>query len=154
MNTRKRKQISVWHHQGVTGGVVRGAGKQLIGALCNLVGFYIIGLPIGVALMFAANMGIVGKNINILQLVPYVALSLPCQQTFRKAIKTLLSSLKKDCGQALPSVWVCSPFSSSCCYSNLIGRRLLKRCVPTSPWPIKMLLLTLSWNTFEVKTCH
>ncbi|XP_034544773.1 multidrug and toxin extrusion protein 1-like isoform X2 [Notolabrus celidotus] len=45
---------------GVTGGVLRGAGKQLIGALCNLVGFYFIGFPIGVSLMFAANMGIVG----------------------------------------------------------------------------------------------
>ncbi|XP_047433694.1 multidrug and toxin extrusion protein 1-like [Mugil cephalus] len=45
---------------GVTGGVLRGAGKQLIGALCNLVGYYFIGFPIGVSLMFAANMGIVG----------------------------------------------------------------------------------------------
>ncbi|XP_053186275.1 multidrug and toxin extrusion protein 1-like isoform X1 [Scomber japonicus] len=45
---------------GVTGGVLRGAGKQMIGALCNLVGYYFIGFPIGVSLMFAANMGIVG----------------------------------------------------------------------------------------------
>ncbi|XP_046873599.1 multidrug and toxin extrusion protein 1-like [Hypomesus transpacificus] len=45
---------------GVTGGIVRGAGKQSIGALCNLVGYYFIGLPIGVALMFANKMGIVG----------------------------------------------------------------------------------------------
>ncbi|XP_035515441.1 multidrug and toxin extrusion protein 1-like [Morone saxatilis] len=45
---------------GVAGGVLRGAGKQLIGALCNLVGFYFIGFPIGVSLMYAANMGIVG----------------------------------------------------------------------------------------------
>lgn len=82
----------------MTGGVVRGAGRQLIGALCNLVGFYIIGLPIGASLMFAANMGIVGKN--VLQLVPHVVLSPPYQETFRIAIKTLLSSLKKECGQA------------------------------------------------------
>uniref|UniRef100_A0AAQ6AKN4 Multidrug and toxin extrusion protein n=1 Tax=Amphiprion ocellaris TaxID=80972 RepID=A0AAQ6AKN4_AMPOC len=41
-------------------GVLRGAGKQLVGALFNLVGFYFIGFPIGVSLMFAANMGIVG----------------------------------------------------------------------------------------------
>ncbi|XP_041789468.1 multidrug and toxin extrusion protein 1-like [Chelmon rostratus] len=45
---------------GVAAGVLRGAGKQLIGALCNLVGFYFIGFPIGVALMFAAHTGIVG----------------------------------------------------------------------------------------------
>uniref|UniRef100_A0A7N6B9K6 Multidrug and toxin extrusion protein n=1 Tax=Anabas testudineus TaxID=64144 RepID=A0A7N6B9K6_ANATE len=46
--------------QGVAAGVLRGAGKQFVGALCNLVGFYLIGFPIGVSLMFAANMGIVG----------------------------------------------------------------------------------------------
>ncbi|MED6265393.1 hypothetical protein CHARACLAT_024989, partial [Characodon lateralis] len=45
---------------GVTGGVLRGSGKQLVGALCNLVGYYFIGFPIGVSLMFAAKMGIVG----------------------------------------------------------------------------------------------
>ncbi|KAK2815640.1 hypothetical protein Q5P01_026107 [Channa striata] len=45
---------------GVTGGVLRGTGKQFVGALCNLVGYYFIGFPIGVSLMFPANMGIVG----------------------------------------------------------------------------------------------
>ncbi len=51
----------------MAGGVLRGAGKQLIGALCNLVGYYFIGFPIGVSLMFAANMGIVGKSSNNVQ---------------------------------------------------------------------------------------
>ncbi|XP_062243349.1 multidrug and toxin extrusion protein 1-like [Platichthys flesus] len=45
---------------GVAGGVLRGVGKPLVGALCNLVGYYFIGFPIGVSLMFAAKMGIVG----------------------------------------------------------------------------------------------
>nr|XP_057925641.1 multidrug and toxin extrusion protein 1-like isoform X2 [Doryrhamphus excisus] len=45
---------------GVSGGVIRGAGKQKIGAACNLVGYYFIGFPIGASLMFAAGMGIVG----------------------------------------------------------------------------------------------
>ncbi|XP_056141216.1 multidrug and toxin extrusion protein 1 [Lampris incognitus] len=45
---------------GVTGGIVRGAGKQTTGALCNLVGFYFIGFPIGASLMFTAKLGIVG----------------------------------------------------------------------------------------------
>uniref|UniRef100_A0A3P9C015 Multidrug and toxin extrusion protein n=1 Tax=Maylandia zebra TaxID=106582 RepID=A0A3P9C015_9CICH len=44
----------------VAGGVVRGVGKQSVGALCNLVGYYFIGLPTGVSLMFAAKMGVVG----------------------------------------------------------------------------------------------
>ncbi|XP_063058899.1 multidrug and toxin extrusion protein 1-like [Engraulis encrasicolus] len=45
---------------GVTGGILRGAGKQLFGALGIILGYYFIGFPIGVSLMFAANMGIVG----------------------------------------------------------------------------------------------
>ncbi|KAJ8386225.1 hypothetical protein AAFF_G00175450 [Aldrovandia affinis] len=44
----------------VIGGIVRGAGKQKIGALCYLVGYYFIGLPVGVSLMFAVKMGIIG----------------------------------------------------------------------------------------------
>lgn len=48
--------------QGVTGGIVRGVGKQMIGALCNLVGYYLIGFPIGVTLMFVAKMGIIGEE--------------------------------------------------------------------------------------------
>lgn len=59
---KENTNVFVWYDQGVAGGVLRGAGKQLVGALCNLVGFYFIGVPIGVSLMFAANMGIVGKN--------------------------------------------------------------------------------------------
>ncbi|TDH16407.1 hypothetical protein EPR50_G00020460 [Perca flavescens] len=51
-------QLATLAYMGVAGGVLRGAGKQLIGALCNLVGYYFIGFPIGVSLMFAANMGI------------------------------------------------------------------------------------------------
>ncbi|KAM9348252.1 multidrug and toxin extrusion protein 1-like [Symphorus nematophorus] len=45
---------------GVTGGIVRGAGKQMVGAVVNLVSFYFIGFPIGVSLMFPAKLGIVG----------------------------------------------------------------------------------------------
>ncbi|XP_041052642.1 multidrug and toxin extrusion protein 1-like [Carcharodon carcharias] len=45
---------------GVLGGVLRGAGKQKLGAIGNLVGYYIIGLPIGIALMFAAKQGVLG----------------------------------------------------------------------------------------------
>ncbi|KAM9359556.1 multidrug and toxin extrusion protein 1 [Symphorus nematophorus] len=43
-----------------SGGIIRGAGKQRVGALCNIVGYYGIGFPIGVSLMFAAKLGIKG----------------------------------------------------------------------------------------------
>uniref|UniRef100_A0A673FM87 Multidrug and toxin extrusion protein n=1 Tax=Sinocyclocheilus rhinocerous TaxID=307959 RepID=A0A673FM87_9TELE len=45
---------------GITGGIVRGAGKQLLGALCNIIGYYFVGFPIGVSLMFALSLGIIG----------------------------------------------------------------------------------------------
>uniref|UniRef100_A0A8C4I7U8 Multidrug and toxin extrusion protein n=1 Tax=Dicentrarchus labrax TaxID=13489 RepID=A0A8C4I7U8_DICLA len=43
-----------------SGGIIRGAGKQRIGAVCNILGFYGVGFPIGVPLMFAAKLGIKG----------------------------------------------------------------------------------------------
>ncbi|XP_063809929.1 multidrug and toxin extrusion protein 2-like isoform X2 [Pseudophryne corroboree] len=41
------------------GGILRGAGKQKIGAITNAVGYYLLGLPIGISLMFAAKLGVV-----------------------------------------------------------------------------------------------
>ncbi|XP_051023655.1 multidrug and toxin extrusion protein 1 [Acomys russatus] len=42
------------------GGILRGTGNQKVGAIVNAVGYYVIGLPIGIALMFAAKLGVVG----------------------------------------------------------------------------------------------
>ncbi|XP_051891591.1 multidrug and toxin extrusion protein 1-like isoform X1 [Pristis pectinata] len=44
----------------VSAGVLRGAGKQKLGAVANFVGFYLIGFPIGISLMFAGKLGILG----------------------------------------------------------------------------------------------
>ncbi|XP_014018525.1 multidrug and toxin extrusion protein 1 [Salmo salar] len=43
-----------------SGSIIRGAGKQKVGAICNILGFYGVGFPIGVSLMFAAKLGIMG----------------------------------------------------------------------------------------------
>ncbi|XP_037116433.1 multidrug and toxin extrusion protein 1-like [Syngnathus acus] len=50
---------------GVCGGVIRGVGKQKVGAVCNLVGHYFIGFPIGLALTFAAKLNILGLWIGL-----------------------------------------------------------------------------------------
>ncbi|XP_076831933.1 multidrug and toxin extrusion protein 1 [Brachyhypopomus gauderio] len=42
------------------GSIVRGLGKQKLGAIANLIGYYGVGFPIGVSLMFAAKLGIFG----------------------------------------------------------------------------------------------
>ncbi|KAF5911915.1 hypothetical protein HPG69_015893, partial [Diceros bicornis minor] len=45
---------------GTCGGVLRGTGKQKIGAILNAIGYYGLGFPIGVSLIFAAKLGIIG----------------------------------------------------------------------------------------------
>ncbi|XP_054897702.1 multidrug and toxin extrusion protein 1-like [Poeciliopsis prolifica] len=78
---------------GVTGGILRGAGKQLIGALCNLVGFYVIGFPIGISLMFPAKLGIVGLwtglTICVLMQSIFFVIYL-CKLDWEKAVKEAL----------------------------------------------------------------
>lgn len=43
--------------------MLRGTGKQKLGAIANAVGYYAIGMPIGISLMFAAKMGVLGRCI-------------------------------------------------------------------------------------------
>jgi MATE family multidrug resistance protein len=44
----------------VGGGILRGLGKQKIGATYSFCGYYGIALPLGIALTFSAHMGIKG----------------------------------------------------------------------------------------------
>jgi MATE family multidrug resistance protein len=46
--------------QVVGGGLMRGMGRPRAGALVNLIGFYIIGLPLAWLLAFPADLGIIG----------------------------------------------------------------------------------------------
>ncbi|XP_032354834.1 multidrug and toxin extrusion protein 1 isoform X2 [Camelus ferus] len=43
------------------GGVLRGSGNQKVGAVVNAVGYYVVGLPIGISLMFAAGLGVMAR---------------------------------------------------------------------------------------------
>uniref|UniRef100_A0AAX7VCS9 Multidrug and toxin extrusion protein n=1 Tax=Astatotilapia calliptera TaxID=8154 RepID=A0AAX7VCS9_ASTCA len=83
--------------------VLRGVGKQLIGALCNFVAFYFIGFPIGVSLMFAANMGIVGLWTGLvicllLQMIFYVTFL--CKLDWKKASEDVSSYINSHQSQA------------------------------------------------------
>lgn len=46
--------------QVIGGAVIRGIGKQVIGAASNLIAYYVLGLPTGAALAFGAKWGLVG----------------------------------------------------------------------------------------------
>ncbi|XP_014445097.1 multidrug and toxin extrusion protein 1 isoform X2 [Tupaia chinensis] len=45
-----------------SGGILRGSGNQKVGAIVNAIGYYVVGLPIGIALMFAANLGVLERE--------------------------------------------------------------------------------------------
>lgn len=47
--------------QCVSTGIFIGSGMQTMVALTNLVSYYVIGLPVGIALMFAAKLRILGN---------------------------------------------------------------------------------------------
>jgi MATE family multidrug resistance protein len=51
--------------QGVCSGVLRGAGKQGIGAVANIFAFYVIGLPMAWVLCFQAGFGVNGLMMGI-----------------------------------------------------------------------------------------
>ena len=46
--------------QGATSGILRGSGRQILGAILNFFCYYVIGLPVGISLAFAAGMGTLG----------------------------------------------------------------------------------------------
>ncbi|XP_038615506.1 multidrug and toxin extrusion protein 1 isoform X1 [Tachyglossus aculeatus] len=49
-----------------SGGILRGTGNQKIGAIFNAIGFYVVGLPIGISLMFMTKLGVTGLWLGIL----------------------------------------------------------------------------------------
>ncbi|XP_068178792.1 multidrug and toxin extrusion protein 1-like isoform X2 [Antennarius striatus] len=78
---------------GVNGGVLRGAGKPTVGAVGSLLGYYVIGTPIGVSLMFATDMGIVGLWIGLCICVLMQSsffLTFVCRMNWKKAAEEAL----------------------------------------------------------------
>jgi Na+-driven multidrug efflux pump len=51
--------------QGVAGGILRGAGRQLVGAVTNIFSYYCLGLPMAWLLCFRMDMGIGGLLLGI-----------------------------------------------------------------------------------------
>lgn len=51
--------------QGVLGGILRGSGKQLVGAAANIIAFYVIGLPLAYHFCFHTSWGIPGLMLGL-----------------------------------------------------------------------------------------
>uniref|UniRef100_A0A8C8SGZ6 Multidrug and toxin extrusion protein n=1 Tax=Pelusios castaneus TaxID=367368 RepID=A0A8C8SGZ6_9SAUR len=50
----------------VTSGVLRGSGKQKFGAILNAIGYYAVGLPVGIVLLFVIRIGMIGLWLGLL----------------------------------------------------------------------------------------
>ncbi|XP_075389056.1 multidrug and toxin extrusion protein 2 [Tenrec ecaudatus] len=59
----------------VYGGVLRGTGKQSFGAIVNFIMYYVIGLPLGVILIFVVRMRIMGLWLGMLACVLLAAVA-------------------------------------------------------------------------------
>ena len=51
--------------QGVISGILRGSGKQMIGAVANIIAFYVIGLPLAYYFCFKTSLGITGLMLGL-----------------------------------------------------------------------------------------
>ncbi|XP_066492561.1 multidrug and toxin extrusion protein 2-like [Tiliqua scincoides] len=49
-----------------TSGILRGTGKQKLGAIFNALGYYVVGLPVAVVLLFVAKIGLIGLWLSML----------------------------------------------------------------------------------------
>ncbi|XP_019400861.1 PREDICTED: multidrug and toxin extrusion protein 1-like, partial [Crocodylus porosus] len=49
-----------------TSGVLRGSGRQKFGAILNAIGYYVVGLPVAILLLFVARIGIIGLWLGML----------------------------------------------------------------------------------------
>ncbi|CAG8497508.1 14035_t:CDS:2, partial [Ambispora leptoticha] len=49
----------------ISGGILRGQGRQKLGAICNLAGYYLVALPLGLSLAFKYNLGLKGVWIGL-----------------------------------------------------------------------------------------
>uniref|UniRef100_A0A8C8SDC0 Multidrug and toxin extrusion protein n=1 Tax=Pelusios castaneus TaxID=367368 RepID=A0A8C8SDC0_9SAUR len=60
------RTVLLSHSQCVTSGVLRGSGKQKFGAILNAIGYYAVGLPVGIVLLFVIRIGMIGLWLGLL----------------------------------------------------------------------------------------
>ena len=88
--------------QGVCSGILRGAGKQHIGAVTNIVAFYVLGLPCAWILCFRYNLGVQGLMTGILVGSSFQTAVLLYFVLFMDSY--VFTALVKECGSSLSPV--------------------------------------------------
>lgn len=56
--------------QYVSGGILRGCGRQWLGAVCNFTAYIAIGLPMAAVFMFVLKLGAIGMGVFTIHFVP------------------------------------------------------------------------------------
>uniref|UniRef100_A0A2K6BWG1 Multidrug and toxin extrusion protein n=1 Tax=Macaca nemestrina TaxID=9545 RepID=A0A2K6BWG1_MACNE len=101
------------------GGVLRGSGNQKVGAIVNTVGYYVVGLPIGITLMFATKLGVMGLWSGIIICTVFQAvcfLGFIIQLNWKKACQQaqVHANLKADVARSGNSALPQDPFHPGC----------------------------------------
>uniref|UniRef100_A0A2K5HD94 Multidrug and toxin extrusion protein n=1 Tax=Colobus angolensis palliatus TaxID=336983 RepID=A0A2K5HD94_COLAP len=102
-----------------SGGVLRGSGNQKVGAIVNTVGYYVVGLPIGITLMFATKLGVMGLWSGIIICTVFQAvcfLGFIIQLNWKKACQQaqVHANLKADVAWSGNSTLPQDPFHPGC----------------------------------------
>ncbi|XP_011932572.1 PREDICTED: multidrug and toxin extrusion protein 1 isoform X1 [Cercocebus atys] len=102
-----------------SGGVLRGSGNQKVGAIVNTVGYYVVGLPIGITLMFATKLGVMGLWSGIIICTVFQAvcfLGFIIQLNWKKACQQaqVHANLKADVARSGNSALPQDPFHPEC----------------------------------------
>ncbi|NWI70930.1 S47A1 protein, partial [Todus mexicanus] len=99
---------------GACSGVLRGIGKQKFGAILNAVGYYGVGLPLAVVLLFVAKIGVIGLWLGMLACVSILCTSFIVyisRMDWRKAAE----EAQRRAGVTQPPAEEMNPGPESCC---------------------------------------
>ena len=97
----------------VTSGILKGAGKQKFGAVTNFIGYYLIGLPVGVALMmpWGADMKVpgywwgqvIGLTVQSVVYVGYLTFKINWEKTAAEVVKIAAAGSSSSSSSSSPS---------------------------------------------------
>jgi len=87
----------------VTGGILRVKGQQLTGALLNVTGYYVLGIPFGIWLAFKKDMGLHGLWYGLTLALVYCSafgVYISLKTDWKREVQKVTDRLEADKGSA------------------------------------------------------